>query len=352
MENKSIKFREFFADNYLKHYERSWSNYNLVLHQNPDNIIILMIMNIGELLSEYIESRSTILSENDLGILEAYYKVLDDMKILADKLEIHDPIQAYGMFMFALCNGSLSLDKKFQYKDTTEKDFYYSLGVKILGGYGVCRHIATAFKDFLCTLNIDASAIPVLTKKPVYSLKETNKPVNKEEFIKKIYHEIPNDKKRDDILKLINDNYQGLDDINVRLVTKYINDHRSSLLKSNHVITIASQDGINYYFDPTNNNILKRIEGKNTFIDLNGRLYLYDRFHTKGYYDHSYFNPNKLDLDKITCNQDSKRLKNVIDYNDSFNMCVKYKLLFDEFYKEHADLYKDVSDRLIRSRKK
>jgi len=269
-----------------------------------------------------------------IEITELYNELIDNYVKFNKEFNLEHPIEIYQLYNYMLHNGYLSKDGEFKFGDSNIKDICTLLGVNVVTGKAVCRHIATMLNDtynkmdinaYTYSCHLDSNGILFDTLKENISALET------------ILESVTNSNERKEIENLISSHK--------KLLKRYT---PPLIKKSNHLINIASKDGICYIMDPTNQTILKKEpdkEYKNILkLDLVSPLGSKIKLiKSRGEYDKKREilllpNSKEEDDDKIITNINS--------------LCNNNLDLLDRFKRENRELYSDINNKLIKIKKK
>jgi len=167
---------------------------------------------------------------SDIGILENYKELLENMKKLASELKLNNSLELANLYSYLLWNGYLSKSKTNYYssgKRKLIKGFYFA---DIMDGVGVCLNHSDMLKDFLITCNINACTI----------LNYNDIEIQRD-YMMEVERKISK--------KTLKENIGAL------LIGPF-----NSLIKKtfgNHAFTLINENGQNYIFDSTNLIVLK-----------------------------------------------------------------------------------------------
>lgn len=138
-------------------------------------------------------------------ITKIYNEIIKNYAHLNYDLGFENPIEIYTLFHKLMHRGYLSFGYNFEYNTTETLNNKNILGVDVINGKGVCRHISAMLQDIFDELKINNEILPIY----LYEDNSSNK-----------FH-----------------------------------------LSGNHVINLASQNNRVYFLDPTNGYIWIRISG-------------------------------------------------------------------------------------------
>lgn len=223
-------------------------------------------------------------------IRSTYNTIIKNYAELNRYFDLESPIEIYALYTKLLHRGYLSLDGSFKYDP--KEIFVYNiknlLGVDIINGNGVCRHISAMLKDIFNELKIQNEVLPVY----VCDNKNTNK----------------------------------------------------AHLSGNHVINLAVQNNKNYFLDPTIGYIWKKISNAN-LLTCNKNIE-FEVARISNWVDILDYNSDNIDalknirkmllMEQSTKRQDEKVLAMI-------NRLFKDNIdIFEQFRNENIELYNDV----------
>ena len=278
-------------------------------------------------------------------IRNLYQEFLKNYNKLNKTFNLSDPIQIHIMFYYLLYEGYLSKDKNFQFSNKQARDIDYLYGANVITGQGVCGHISTMFTDILNDFGIKSNTLIVYCRnyKQNVTVKIIDKPkYTKEELIDFAKTHIVDEKECSLILEKIEksvDKYNKNIEISLEMV------YEKKLLKSvlgDHVISYAFKDENSYFLDPTNkttyrmsksnNHILYDDEYELKISPINSILRL-----------SRYSNNCLLNQYPSVSKEEEKML-----IEETVKLCNKNIDIFENFYSENSDLYKDISSKILK----
>ena len=335
-------------------YRENWPIYDVLINQHPYLLFPIFTINFQESFGCYKAKAPTALEQKAISL---YRDFINDYKDLIVELNKTNPVEIYATYLFCLKNGYLSHEKQFGYGKIPRESSNLPEGIYILTGNGVCTHISTFLHSIYSSLDIPSAVLAFSMKDSYFSVKKSIKKTDLEEFLR-----IMNENNLDpNLRKRIMDDFNNLFDENEKLRLKldveYIHDNRLLSLFANHVINGVQQDNMNYFFDPTNEDILRRGDKKSKLLGNNGSIYLYKSLGTKDRKTLLLLNGdtsdiNSLDFKKLDQDCDSDvSLSKTIEHR-ALCECERQKEVFEDFYKEHEELYEEVNDILVRCRTK
>lgn len=315
-----------------------------VLIQLSENLLVDLLLVSSIALSEIyyfatnINDRCEKYTKDGIQLLKLYKEFLQNYNKLNNTLNLVHPVEIYEMFNYMLYKGFLSKDGKFIFDDEKVVDERSFLGLNIMSGQGVCRHIATMLSDIYNEMNINSCTCTayydsnqLLSKKTIelIALLENNL---KEETNEIAIIEI--ERLLDTAKKLKNDVKPNFEPIKKNT--------------GNHLITLASKDDIGYILDPTNKAILKKdTETKSRDIlkstVISSELEKMKLCKSRGEYDKK---RNILSL------PNSSEYEDEIIINRTNKICKDNADLLEKFRMENKELYEEIDNGLSKIRKK
>lgn len=265
----------------------------------------LMIVIYGETLSREREFTS---DYNKIKI--EYQEIVKNYNKMNKLFNLNDPIEVYTMFNHLLYNGYLSVNKKFEYYKK-ENDIDSKLGVNIITGQGVCRHISSLLTDILNDYGIEAcNLIVYISKEKEISLK---------------------DKKFLEILKIL---------------PNYIQEKQAEMY-GNHAISCAFKDDKSYYLDSTNK-FTGRIND-NKIIVCDDYKFIPKLNMTKFINEKMQY--LKLKQRLIDSNPSISKEEEKILIDKTINICDDNKDIFEKFYNENKEIYQEINAKVLKLKK-
>lgn len=290
--------------------------------------------------------------QNTNQIRTLYQEFINRYNQLNATFDIYDPIQIHTMFVYLLHRGYLSRDKCFNYSDENTRDIDGLLGVNIITGESVCRHISAAVSDILNDYGIEANQLGVYSGEWELNIDTLNVlKYTKEELVNWSKIHIADKRVYESLIKLIE---KVVDEENKNIKISLKMEDGNNLLKKavgNHAITVAVKDEKSYFLDPTNFWIYG-------MRDANKKM-LYD--------DNCNEIPIKL-LPSIMYNSSAGYLKMMEQLRrqypsvsketrdslilETISMCDSNMDIFAQFYNHNRELYSDISDKVLSIKKK
>ena len=233
---------------------------------------------------------------------ELYKEVIKNYAKLNNDLDVKNPVEASILFSNLLYLGYLSANKSFRFENST-RDTDKDIGkYNVIVGKAVCRHIAPFLADVLNEMGIDAKTLGVSSAKINSST------------IEEVY--LPELKQ------------------NISIVTQEYEKQRFTPY-TNHVITVAKQEDMLYFLDPTNAVIYRYNENSKDNILHGDNVDARTNKHKMSRLIK--MSPKQLTLTKQNAliEQANQKVSNNMD-------------LFDKFYQENEDLYYEIKMKTLR----
>ena len=278
-------------------------------------------------------------------IRNLYQEFLKNYNKLNKTFNLSDPIQIHTMFYYLLYEGYLSKDKDFQFSNKQARDIDYIYGANVITGQGVCRHISTMFTDILNDYGIQSNNLVVYFRNYDVNVKINiiDKPkYTKEELINYARTHIEDEEKYNLVMKVIE---RLVDEYNKSIEISLEKVYEKKLFKSflvNHMISYAFQDGKSYFLDPTNKSIYRMSKSNNHILyddeyelkisPINSILRL------------SRYSNNCLINQYPSVSKEEEKML----IEETVKLCNKNIDIFENFYSENSDLYKDISSKVLK----
>ncbi|MCI6266799.1 MAG: hypothetical protein MR598_08160 [Erysipelotrichaceae bacterium] len=240
------------------------------------------------------------------SIHQLYYIVLKELSQFMEDLNCNSSIEVFAMYSYLVRNGFLSYNGIFRVRNVLDRlDSLF--GVSVIEGEGVCRHISSFLTDLLKVRGCFCFNLGmVLGKKSKY-------------------------------FSLNSDSYltypdNGSDSLFISIIRKVM----VKINGANHLITFVRDEHGSYLLDALND-ILFLVDDQNRVFSYKGNSY----FSIK-YVD--FFNENqRRNLKNIlTPTLLDDREEFVQPYFDTWNKCYQCTDLFENFYHEHQELYREI----------
>ena len=255
-------------------------------------------------------------SKEYLELYHHYQIFLEELSKMASDLAWNNEMKIFSGYSYLLKKGYLSLEHQFYFSKYSD-DALDLLGTNIMLGRGVCRNISSGLTDLLNISGYSAYNIDMLLDKDIVALSDL-------ELLE--FEEI-------DALTEGNDEIYLRENILFKLVYFIIR------LRDfyNHRGTLFVDDNHSYIMDATNDTIycinddLKCFQGENIF-DIN-----FDSFANRG---------KKIKLGEVLKPTSEWLLESRLnDYNEVLEMCGELTDVFEKFYREHKDLYREIVEK-------
>lgn len=265
----------------------------------------------------------------------------------------NNPISIYTMFNYLLNNGYLSKDKKFNCKNGEFYNLNAVLGSDVICGNGVCRHIASMLTDILNDYGIPS--INTICYLPNYNFEFVY--VNKKDYSRDENMSIISKyvSSREECKKII-DKFIFLEEMGIYLSVKYIPSkfHGRRLDRiGNHLITYSLHDNKSYYLDSTLFSIYRLQEFKNGILCNNSNKNIFLR--KEQFYRMNNLSDKEIKtfIKKMEIYQDSiSLLEEDRIIKETKDICDNNMDIFDKFYNDNYELYKEISNKLSKIKKR
>lgn len=264
----------------------------------------------------------------------------------------NDPIAIYTMFNFLVKNGYLSKDKNFETNNRCY-DLHTLMGLDIINGNGVCRHLAAMLSDILNDYGIPSfntvCYMPVNNYLVLPTCREKYSRENNHEFIRKY---VKSSLERENLLR----DLDTLEEYEIYLTFELApRDKGEKKLEKtgNHLITYSLYNDKSYYMDPTlfevyrlnnfKNGILNDEYGKEIVIKKDlcyTQNDLTDK-EIKMFLKYMENNPSSISM------LEEREIVNTV-----LLMCTNNMDIFDKFYSDNHELYEEIANKLVKVKKK
>jgi len=271
-------------------------------------------------------------------ITSLYNELIDRCVTLINELELNHPTEIYAIYNYMLHGGYLSEKGYFTPVTDNFDDIRSLLGVNVVTGEGVCRHIASMLNDIYNKMNFNSCTTTVYLDENQSSYEEIN---NLIKLAEQRLKEITNEEKKNEIRKLIISNKKLRNSYKAKF---------NPIAKNfgNHMVTLVSDENTSYIFDPSNRIIYKKDETiynknilKSPLISpLTGKIKL-TRIHT-----------NAKQKKEILLLPNSMKETDGLIVKCTNRLCQKNIDILENFSNENSELYKDITDKLIKVKKK
>lgn len=278
-----------------------------------------------------------------LELEEVYKEFIKNYSKLNKVFDLTNPVQIEAMFTYLLYRGYLSGGKKFIGGEDGVVDALNVKGANVLGGKGVCRHVAPMLNDILnyegfktfnlgCCLKINKIMIDVLESQGLSHEEQIS-------FIESLGLRLD----MQEVLKSRLEYYwqQGKE---TQTYWKYDKVNLLERIFGNHVISYVEDDNNGYLFDSKHRTMYDLVDGKLVdYMGLEATMHLgMSLFNNEGkkvWQLAGSFRHFKPLFDKEEA--DALNRKTILLAEDN-------KDVLEQFYKDNEDLYEEVSQRLER----
>lgn len=273
-------------------------------------------------------------------ITNLYNILIDNYVKFNNTLELKHPVEIYRLYNYMLYRGYLSNDGEFYFGSNNIKDINSLLGVNVVTGTAVCRHISSMLNDIYQKLDFNSCTCSVYLNEKDSVIILLDKQIK---LLKEQLELITDDFEKEELKNLLIESEKLLNKIKPKF--DFLNKK-----SANHMINLVSQDDIGYIIDPTNRHIYKKDPN---ITDLDNDIlesYVISEENTI------------LKLTKKHGEQDKKRnillLPNSSDEEDKKiitkinSLCIYNRDLFENFKMENKELYSEINDKLVKIKKK
>ena len=290
-------------------------------------------------------------------INKLYNEFIVNYNKLNKTFELSNPIELYAIYNYLLYNGYLSVNKTFEFSQKMVQDINLVLGIDIINGHGVCRHISSMFVDILNNFGIDAYQLGVYSQDVNLNSINVNvldcQKYTKDYLISWVKTYITDEKAYKQVMDVITELVDEKH-LNIEIVPDIIKDKNPFLrIFGNHDITLAVKDGKSYYLDPTQEKIY-RLNAKKDYtlssplnIDvpiMKGLALWLCNCSDPKYYSkikeiiESKYPSVSLEEERELINKTKDKYTNNID-------------ILEHFYNENKGLYEEISSRMLKLKK-
>lgn len=258
------------------------------------------------------------LSKDVYPIYIIYQQVLQNYNKLNKEFGLTNPVELCTLLNYCVYGGYLSKNHVFTFEKQTTKDIKSVYGANILAGNGVCRHIASLFKDILdinnfnndliCVSNLKREEIELLKKKLDYLL---NSKSSSDEQITELMKK----------LEIEEQEYKGC------------------LKHPNHLINFISNDTNSWFLDPTQDALLYRFNDDKKYLSYKycDTVKIFSKEGRK-YFKNDLKNYNKNKFLPCISDEEYERFnKQVLRY------CDDNQDILEKFYNENKEAYEEVA---------
>lgn len=107
-------------------------------------------------------------SENGRRLKEVYETIVKEVFSFMEGAGFEDPVSVFAIYVYMLRSGFLSYNGKFFF-DERSKDFLQGMGIDVIRGKGLCRHIASMLFDIYQEFGFDSALL--LTNSVISSIR-------------------------------------------------------------------------------------------------------------------------------------------------------------------------------------
>lgn len=270
-------------------------------------------------------------------ITNLYNEFINNYAKFNNTLELNHPLEIYTLYNYMLKHGYLSNENYFSYGCRECKDIKSLLGVNIIAGEGVCRHISSTLNDIYTKLDLNASTATAYMNQEqmTYMLLKAN--------LSEFEKQLKNSTEKEDQI-MLEEAITKLKEIKTNNKPKFTIKQKNA----NHMINLVSKDNIGYIIDPTNEQIHKKIIVpheedilKSYVASSKGAILKLTK--EKGNYEQK---RNILLLPNSTNEEDKKIISN------TNSICFRNIDMLKRFRDENKELYSEINDKLVNVKKK
>lgn len=250
-------------------------------------------------------------TKDKIELAKSYQELLKKYIKLNKTFSLKKPVEIYTMFDFLVHNGYLSQNKTFKYSEEKHFDIYDLLGVDVIKGKAVCRHISSMLNDIYEYSNMKANTLEVASK--IHT---------EEEFL---------DRCLTTLEKYVSKDYAE-NEYFKEAIKGLAKKEKIPSIGTDHLINLVVYKGNTHFLDPTSSIIFKKSNELSDFLTWdNDQIYISDEL----YKNHDKRKETPLEEDEKTVKEVRSLCQNNID-------------IFENFYKNNCDLYDDI---LIKAQK-
>ncbi len=278
-----------------------------------------------------------------------YKEFLDNYRKLNQDLNLENPLEIFIVFNHLVNRGFISADHHFVFGENEFYDIPYLAGIEVINGTGVCRHLSSLLTDIYENMGILASNLVVYTKKyrPIICL------ISEEKYTKEQLHDWIND-----YITIVPDAENLIKAVDELLLTNNVElflqelDSRNYMERKNgnHAITYARYNDDDYFLDPTTFRVLHQTSPQyiedhigQMQIKLASTLQLDALHNTKNYLK---MRQNiQSNFQSLPSEEQKKLIANTKE------LCQNNEDFFDDFYQENTELYKEMVNKLVITKK-
>ncbi len=291
------------------------------------------------------KSLENVLKKDINQIKELYGNFLSNYTKLNKIFDLNNPIEIYTMFNYLLYKGYLSENKKFEFSGKQTSDIRGLLGIEIITGRGVCRHISGMLTDILNEYGIESSQLAVYQKFYRINVVLLEHPkYTKEELIDWVKMHVVDKKTSESLINLI-DELIDKKNQSIEIFSKMIDDNNVLKRKfGNHVISFAFKDNKSYFLDPTQT----RIYRMNKYYNLYDCRYEDTQIHLKSSILLNdlkrYLQLKKnLSMPYITITPEEEQTL----VQETLIKCKNNMDVFEHFYNNNCELYDNILGKML-----
>lgn len=307
---------------------------------DPTIILVLSMIKVGldeiEFL-KYFEANPYVRYKNILEYQEAYrsyYEVINNLSNMLEQLNWDNEAKIFAGYSYLLKNGYLSNNHEFCYSINSDSCFGHFLGSNVIDGFGDCKHINSFLTDLLNHNNYPAYNIGM-------NLTNSYIPLNSDGLNNNTEYDLVKEQEKEQKITQFREEYDKMYKFIEALVKLYIRRKKGP----NHLVTLFSNDEYSYIMDAVNNAMF--------FVDDDKDVFCGDTYFSVS--SLHYRNEKKINLSKLLkMSPREEMIGKLEDYFQIYAGCDECIDIFEKFYNDNKDLYREVSEKrkiFIRERK-
>ena len=310
------------------------------------NIPFILTAIVINFINDYLSKEEAMYRIKDISEMDDLYKeFLCNYHKLNQIFDLNNPLELMILFNYLVESGHLSKNKEFSREDKYSEALFLSK-YQVFSGSSVCRHDSLTFRDILKMENIE-SAILYGTAKLTFN---DSRVLDISPFLEEQMGGVSDERVLEEEIN------KFFDLLEKRIKEEAFDSSELSREKNNfspnHMITIAKKDNICYSLDACNNRVFRKriIGGREVLYD--GLLMFESRisYLFRLYYDACFEKRSRvkriLTSDDISFDEERKTRDKM------YEIILRNQDIFEKFYSQNEELYEEISDCLVRFRKK
>lgn len=296
--------------------------------------LLIILVQSGLLSFHYLTKEEK--TKDVVQVHDLYDDIITDYGKIVRDFGLTNPLEISTLFEQIYRNGYLSKDKEFVFCTDGVRDIKSIYGANIVSGIGVCRHISSMLDDLYKKLGYESCILGVHLRDYDIDWSVTNE--KSSQSISDIYEIIEHISKKEECEELKNI-INEFRELGLNVTAEVVFNSKKLKGQANHAINFIPYKGQAFFIDPTNFRDYK----------LNRE---HPKFFTNGFDEFIYIdsmahisnaNPKilkKLDLPSQSFYEDTLLRKRVS------TLFEKNRDIFEQFYLEHEDIYREMSNKL------